>query len=294
MRRLLVLWLVVLSALALSTGDAHADNCDLRINPQDCANTGWVVGGTAAVLSAGTAVLVSQVLRGRPLTPRDRDECGAELAYLDNVLRGALTELREAVDQRTKLRMEKLEWEVESGTVRIKIAEVRVAIATLKAEAFKTLFETVLGGLFWALTAKALVLTGSVYAIAAGWGIRAWRVSKLYSAVTSHWTELKLAWALRPWANHAPKVLQALRLMEQFATAAAEALEDKAREFDPELRARLAAIEAARAEVDQVWQRREDTYQHCLRAGNLPPGTWHRPKPTYYFDDEGIITGVAY
>ena len=71
-------------------------------------------------------------------------------------------------------------------------------------------------------------------------------------------------------------------------------LEQQAREFEPELKARLAAIEAARGQVDQVWQRREDTYQHCLQSGNLPAGTWQRPQPTYYFDDEGVISGVPY
>jgi len=293
-RRLLPLLVVFVASVGVSTGVARADNCDLQLNPQDCANTGWVVAGSAGVLAAGTAVLVTQVLQGRPFTPRDSGECGAELAHLDGVLNRALTDLREAVDARTKLRLEQIDWEAKALEVRAQIAHARYLIAHLKAEAFRAVFTTIGGGVFWAAAAKALILTGSVAAWFAGMGIRAWRVSKLYDAVTTHWDHLKLAWELRPWAQHVPAVIQGIQMMEQVATAAAEALEAKAREFEPELQGRLAAIEAARAQVDQVWQRREDTYQHCLSSGNLPAGTWHRPQPTYYFDDEGVISGVAY
>jgi len=293
-RRLPALLVIAAASLGVSTGAARADNCDLRLNPQDCANTGWVVAGSAGVLAAGTAVLVTQVLQGRPFTPRDRDECGAELAHLDGVLNRALTDLREAVDARTKLRLEQVDKEVQALEVRAQIAHARAFIAHLKAEAASAVFTTVFGAVFWAAAAKALILTGSAAAVLAGWGIRAWRVSKLYNAVTTHWEHLKLAWQLRPWAQHVPQVIQGIQMLEQVAIAAAEVLEQQAREFEPELQARLAAIEAARAQVDQVWQRREDTYQHCLNSGNLPAGTWHRPQPTYYFDDEGVISGVAY
>jgi hypothetical protein len=293
-RRLLPLLVVVVASLGVSTGAASADNCDLKLNPEDCANTGWVVAGSAGVLAAGTAVLVTQVLQGRPFTPRDRGECGAELAHLDGVLNRALTDLREAVDQRTKVRMEQLDKEVQAAEVRSRIAQARAYIAHLKAEAVSAAFTTVGGAVFWAAAAAALTATGTVAGAIAAWGIRGWRVSKLYNAVTTHWDHLKLAWQLRPWADHVPEVIQAAQMLEQVATMAAEVLEQQAREFEPELKARLAAIEAARAQVDQVWQRREETYQHCLNSGNLPPGTWHRPQPTYYFDDEGVISGVAY
>ncbi|MDP2675159.1 MAG: hypothetical protein Q8Q00_09670 [Dehalococcoidia bacterium] len=294
MRRLLPLLVVVVASLGVSTGAASADNCDLKLNPEDCANTGWVVAGSAGVLAAGTAVLVTQVLQGRPFTPRDSGECGAELAHLDGVLNRALTDLREAVDARTKVRVEQLDKEVQAAEVRVRIAEARSYIAHLKAEAATAVFTTVNGAVFWAAAAAALSATGTVAGSIAALGIRGWRVSKLYNAVTTHWDHLRLAWQLRPWAKHVPEVIQGVQMLEQVAIFAAEVLEQQAREFEPELKARLAAIEAARAQVDQVWQRREDTYQHCLQSGNLPAGTWHRPQPTYYFDDEGVISGVAY
>lgn len=40
--------------LLLATG-AAADNCDLRINPEDCQNTAWTV-GTAGAIAAAAAV----------------------------------------------------------------------------------------------------------------------------------------------------------------------------------------------------------------------------------------------
>jgi len=293
-RRLLPLLVIVVASLGVSTGAASADNCDLKLNPEDCANTGWVVAGSAGVLAAGTAVLVTQVLQGKPFTPRDSGECGAELAHLDGVLNSALTDLREAVDARTKLRLEQIDKEAQALEVRAQIAHARAYIAHLKAEASSAVFTTVLGAVFWAAAAKALILTGSMTAALAGWGIRVWRVTKLYDAVTTHWEHLKLAWQLRPWAQHVPAVIQGIQMLEQVAIAAAQVLEQQAAAYEPELQARLAAIEAARAQVDQVYQRREDTYQHCLQSGNLPAGTWHRPQPTYYFDDEGVISGVAY
>ena len=294
MRRLLPLLVIVVASLGVSTGAARADNCDLKLNPEDCANTGWVVAGSAGVLAAGTAVLVTQVLQGKPFTPRDSGECGAELAHLDGVLNRALTDLREAVDARTKVRMEQLDKEVQASEVRVRIAEARSYIAGLKAEAATAVFTTVNGAVFWAAAAAALSATGTVAGSIAALGIRGWRVSKLYNAVTTHWDHLRLAWQLRPWAKHVPEVIQGVQMLEQVATFAAEVLEQQAREFEPELKARLAAIEAVRTQVDQVWLRREDTYQHCLQSGNLPAGTWHRPQPTYYFDDEGVISGVAY
>jgi hypothetical protein len=178
--------------------------------------------------------------------------------------------------------------------VRVKIAEVRSYVAKIKADATSAVITTLGGAVFWAAAATGLAATGTIVGAVGAWTIRGWRGYKLYSAVTNHWGHLKLAWQLRPWADHIPDIIRGAQLLEEMAVAGAEALEQKAREFEPELQSRLAAIEAARAQVDQVWQHREDTYQHCQNSGNLPPGTWHRPQPTYYFDDQGVISGVAY
>jgi hypothetical protein len=48
---------------------AHADNCDIRINPLDCQNTAWVVGSVAAIAACG-AVVAASVVGGRPNGPR--------------------------------------------------------------------------------------------------------------------------------------------------------------------------------------------------------------------------------
>lgn len=45
--------------LLLLARPAAADDCDLRINPEDCQNTAWVVGSVAAVASAATAAAVA-------------------------------------------------------------------------------------------------------------------------------------------------------------------------------------------------------------------------------------------
>ncbi len=45
--------------LAIWAGPAHADNCDLRINPEDCQNTAWTIGTIAATAAAVTAATVA-------------------------------------------------------------------------------------------------------------------------------------------------------------------------------------------------------------------------------------------
>lgn len=45
--------------LVLLAGPARADNCDLRINPEDCQNTAWTVGTVAATAAAITAILTA-------------------------------------------------------------------------------------------------------------------------------------------------------------------------------------------------------------------------------------------
>lgn len=62
--RLVVLPVLVAPALAVAwlvllARPAAADNCDLRINPEDCQNTAWTVGSVAAVAAAATAAAVA-------------------------------------------------------------------------------------------------------------------------------------------------------------------------------------------------------------------------------------------
>ncbi len=53
--RVLIAVFGALVLMAVTAGIASADNCDIRLNPDDCKNTGWVVGGTAAVTAAAAA-----------------------------------------------------------------------------------------------------------------------------------------------------------------------------------------------------------------------------------------------
>jgi hypothetical protein len=50
---------LVAAWLFLLAPPAAADNCDLRINPEDCQNTAWTVGSVAAVAAAATAAAVA-------------------------------------------------------------------------------------------------------------------------------------------------------------------------------------------------------------------------------------------
>ncbi len=54
-RRVLLAVLGALALMAVTAGIASADNCDINLNPDDCKNTGWVVGGTAAATAAAAA-----------------------------------------------------------------------------------------------------------------------------------------------------------------------------------------------------------------------------------------------
>lgn len=42
--------------MIMDSPPARADNCDIRINPEDCQNTAWVVGSAAAVAACGAVV----------------------------------------------------------------------------------------------------------------------------------------------------------------------------------------------------------------------------------------------
>jgi hypothetical protein len=140
----------------------------------------------------------------------------------------------------------------------------------------------------WAIGAKLAILTGTWTGFFVGWGIRAWRVSILKDLVSTYWNEIKLGfntlYELTPWGS---------RMEDAFASMFDDVLasvDEKARSFDAELDKLRADIEAASQQITQVWQRRESTYQSCLRSGNLPPGTWRRPRPMFVRDDEGAIT----
>jgi hypothetical protein len=54
---------------------AAADNCDLRINPEDCQNTAWTIGTAGAI--AATAAVAAVVVASKPdqaaSTPADDD-----------------------------------------------------------------------------------------------------------------------------------------------------------------------------------------------------------------------------
>lgn len=57
----------------LTPGAASADNCDIFINPEDCQNTGWAIGTTAAVSGIAVVATAAAVSRraggsGRPGT----------------------------------------------------------------------------------------------------------------------------------------------------------------------------------------------------------------------------------
>lgn len=49
--------------LVLAPG-AAADNCDLRINPEDCQNTAWTIGTAGAI--AATAAVAAAVVASKP------------------------------------------------------------------------------------------------------------------------------------------------------------------------------------------------------------------------------------
>lgn len=51
--------LACLTLVTLLSEPALADNCDLRINPEDCQNTAWTIGSVAAIAAAITAILVA-------------------------------------------------------------------------------------------------------------------------------------------------------------------------------------------------------------------------------------------
>lgn len=63
--------------LLLLAPPAAADNCDLRINPEDCQNTAWTVGSVAAVAAAATAAAVAAgagIAGGAAAGPEGEDE----------------------------------------------------------------------------------------------------------------------------------------------------------------------------------------------------------------------------
>lgn len=75
-RQLVVLAIVAGWSWLAMASPAAADNCDLRINPQDCQNTAWTVGTVAAVAAAATAAAVAagSAAAGAAATPSETGE----------------------------------------------------------------------------------------------------------------------------------------------------------------------------------------------------------------------------
>ena len=302
--------------LCAAAGPAAADNCSQLVGSvgdlndpfiiQDCIRTGGNWGRIVGVTVGGTALVVTLVgLPGKdpprpgrdPKEPRDRDECGAELASLDGQLNSALTRARNAADEYARVRREKLDFEVQAAEVRSKAAQIRAAISQAEGLAYTAVFKGVFGGAFWAAGAKALILTGSVAAIAAGWGIRAWRGYEMLGLLDTLWNGVKVD-VLGEQRRVPITQLPTFRAWAQNAAAAAEAaalLPDlRAQLFNTQLAELRAASDTARAEADRLYADRRRVHDRCQAAGNLPPGTWNRPPPDYTFDSEGALISVGY
>ena len=297
-RKLLPAFLLAGALFFAGTGVASADNCSDAQDTQNCMAAIGAVAGIAAAAAAAGAVLAT-----KPFTPRDSGECGAELAYLDGVLNGALADLERGIEGRNQVRFKKLEYEVKASEIRTEVIQGRILIGELKDELLwvgikeggynggKFVATKILPtAVMWAIAAKLAILTNTWPGFIAGWGIRAWRVSIIADLVNTYWAEIKLGfngiYELTHWGT---KMEDAYSSMYDDVLAG---LDDKARSFDAELDKLKADIEGASQQVYEVWERRESTYQHCLRSGNLPPGTWHRSRPHFVRDEEGAITST--
>jgi hypothetical protein len=66
----IVICLVGLAALSIVAATrAFADNCDLTINPADCQNTAWVIGGAAGLAAAAAGAAAARGSWKRPKFP---------------------------------------------------------------------------------------------------------------------------------------------------------------------------------------------------------------------------------
>lgn len=305
--------------IALYAPSAMADDCSTLVRKatdiitdqyilQDCLRTGqnwgWIVGATVGGVGVGIALGGIPTKHDPPPTkpdkyePRDRDECGAELYEQDNRLNGALNRLREAIDAYTKQRMEKLDWEVKAADLRVKAAEIRSAVAHIDAE----VTVGVIGFAFWQVTSKALILTGNIAGKIAGYGIKAWRGYHLLETIHTNWDGIEIKgvkvphevipYGKIPWGD-ALKIRKMALDLAAFSDVSADGIELVSNKIFSDLNEKRSFVDTLRTQADSLYQQRAATYQNCSSAGNLPPGTWDRPAPSYTFDEEGAVIGVA-
>lgn len=107
-RLLIVLGLALVLAtvvLLLQVPIAFADNCDLTLNPRDCQNTAWVIGGIASASAgaAGLAAAFSGHFGGTPdlFTPVDNARVQH---YIDDALKASKGNTKKAFDDLTSRR----------------------------------------------------------------------------------------------------------------------------------------------------------------------------------------------
>lgn len=322
-RRALAFASILAGALVVAMAQpALADDCSTLVRKatdiitdqyilQDCLRTGqnwgWVigatVGGTGVAIALGGIPTKTETPPTKPdkpgeFEPRDRDECGSELYDQDNRLNRALNQLREAIDAYNQERLAKLDWEVQAADLRVKAAEIRSAVAHIDAE----VTVGVIGFGFWQVTSKALILTGAVAGKIAGYGIKAWRGYELAKKVYANWDGIEvkgvkiphemIPYGKIPWSD-ALKVRKMALDLAAFSDASAEGIDMVARNLYRTLTEKRAAVDNLRAQADSLYQQRAATYRHCSSAGNLPPGTWERPAPSYTMDEEGAVIGVV-
>lgn len=77
-RRLAGVLILTGGLLLVLAPSAAADNCDLRINPEDCQNTAWTIGTAGAI--AATAAVAAVVVASKPdqAARKPADDDGSE------------------------------------------------------------------------------------------------------------------------------------------------------------------------------------------------------------------------
>jgi hypothetical protein len=78
-----------------------ADNCDLTINPLDCQNTAWVIGGAAGIGAAAAGAAASGWWNRPKFPPIDNAQVQR---YIDDALKKAGGDVRKAFDDLTSRR----------------------------------------------------------------------------------------------------------------------------------------------------------------------------------------------
>lgn len=266
-----------LSCFALSRGNVGA------------AAGGAMVAGGAGGGAAGGITEVLPPVEPRELDPRDKDECGAFLHELDGRINVVIASLSADTDERNRLWRKKGDIVLKSAEIGLHKLEAEMQLAKLESFVIGKVGWTLVGGLFWAVTAKLVAAVGTTGAVLTAWGIRGWRASKLVNAVNTYWDELKLAAQIAPDLPRLHALLQEVRAAVQAQIAELDA---EAKKLEPELEARAAALESKRANLDTLWERRKAMFDRCRDSGMLPAGTWDRPRPEYNRDDEGALISV--